>query len=349
MKKIISILILIALGAIIFLQLSANKETSENRIYHYDKQKPITIHADKIKSEPIEINEEYTGAFMANKDARINSDIQGNIIKYFVDAGSVVKKGEPLVQLDGALLQLQIDAIDVKIEGLETDAKRYKTLTDAEAIQGVKLEKTLMGLKAAKIQRSTLVEKMSKTTIYAPFSGVVTMKMSEVGSFAAPGVPLLMLTDITELKFMVNVSEHNLDLFKENNTYKIKVDVLPNLELTGVVTSVGSKGNKGNSFPIQFEVENTKDLKIKANMFGKVVIDDTGMKSGITILASSIVGSDKAPKVYLVKDQKAILTEVKIAKRLKNKVVIADGLKEGDEIVTSGFINLFDGANVIVK
>jgi len=349
MKNLFSILILVALGAIIFIQLTTNKEISENRIYHYDKQKPIVIHADKVKTMPIDIKQEFTGTFMANKDARINSDLQGKIEQFFVDAGSVVRKGQPLVKLDDALLKLQLEAIEVKIEGLETDVKRYTVLNDAEAIQGVKLEKTLMGLKAAKIQRNTLLEKINKTTINAPFDGVVTMKMSEVGSFAAPGVPLLMLTDISELKFMVNVSERNLDLFKLNNTYKIAVDVLPNLELTGVVTSVGSKGNKGNSFPIQFEVDNTKDLKIKANMFGKVMIDDEGLKDGITILASSIVGSDIEPYVYLVKEGKAVLTPIKIARRIQNKVVVASGLNEGDVIVTSGFINLFDGANVIVS
>jgi len=349
MKKIIGILILIALGAVIFVQLKSNKTLSENRVYHYDKEKPIAVHTAKITSSSINVKQEFTGTFDAHKDARINSDLQGKIVQFYVDAGSVVKKGQALVKLDDALLKLQLQAIDVNIEGLETDEKRFQTLTDAEAIQGVKLEKTQMGLKAAKIQRSTLLEKIKKTTINAPFSGIVTMKMSEVGSFAAPGVPLLMLTDISELKFTVNVSESKLDLFKLKETYKVQVDAYPNLDVTGVVTSVGSKGNMGNSFPIQLEMDNTKDLKIKSKMFGKLLIDGSGDTKGITILASSIVGSDKQPSVYVVTDGKAILKPVKIAQRIQNKVVIASGIKEGDVIVTSGFINLFDGANIIVK
>ena len=349
MKKIIGILILVALGAVIFIQLKSNKTLSENRVFHYDKEKPITVHTAKVSASSIDVKQDFTGTFDANKDARINADLPGKIVQFYVDAGSVVKKGQALVKLDDALLKLQLQAIDVKIEGLETDERRFQILTDAEAIQGVKLEKTQMGLKAARIQRNTLLEKIKKTTINAPFSGVVTMKMSEVGSFAAPGVPLLMLTDISELKFTVNVSESKLGLFKLKETYKVQVDAYPNLEVTGVVTEVGNKGNMGNSFPIQLKMKNTKDLKIKSKMFGKLLIEGSGDTKGITILASSIVGSDKEPNVYVVNDGKAILKPVKIEQRIKNEVVIASGLNEGDVIVTSGFINLFDGANIIVK
>lgn len=349
MKKIISILILIALFAIIIVQLKSNKDVAENRVYQYDKEKVIIVHTEQLKSVNIDAQQLFTGVFEANKDAKINADLQGKITRFYVDEGSVVKKGQSLVKLDDALLRLQLESVNVQIEGFEADEKRYLVLTEANAIQGIKLEKTQMGLKAARIQKNTLLEKISKTTIKAPFNGIVTMKMSEVGSFAAPGMPLLMLTDISDLKFTVNVAESNLDLFQLNESYKIQVDAYPNLDLVGVITSVGSKGNMGNSFPIQFELKNTKDMKIKSKMFGKVNIDEIQNKQGITIPASAIIGSDKAPTVYVVKKGKAVLQTIVIAKRIKNKIVVAKGLKEGDIIVTNGFINLFDGANVSSK
>ena len=349
MKKITGILILVALLAIVIIQLNTNKNISENRIYHYDKEKEIIIQADEIKLADVDAQYLFTGTFEANKDAKINADIQGKIIRYYVDEGSVVRKGDLLVQLDAALLRLQLDAVNVQIEGFEADEKRYLTLTEADAIQGVKLEKTQMGLKAAIIQRKTLLEQIRKTSIKAPFEGIVTMKMSEVGSFAAPGVPLLMLTDISELKFTVNVSESNLGLFQLDSTYKIQADTYPGEDFSGVVTSIGSKGNMGNSFPVHLEMKNTKDLKIKSKMFGKVVLNVGKNTQGITIAASTLIGSGLEPKVYLVKEGKAVLKEISIARRIKSSVVVAEGLKEGDVIVTNGLINLFDGANVRVK
>ncbi len=345
MKNIINILILLALVALIVLKLKENKEIVADRVYHFDKEQPINVHTQKLSIGSD--NEEYliTGNFMPNRDARINAEMQGKITAIYVDAGSVVKKGQKLIKLDASLMELQLKTLDVKIEGLEADVKRFKILTEADAIQGVQLEKVELGLKAAKSERATVLEKISKTGIYAPFSGVITMKMTEVGSFAAPGMPLLQLTDINKLKFTINVPEDDLSLFKLNHTYPIKVDAFPELDLSGKTTMIGSRGNMGNSFPVQFEVKNTSDQKIKSGMFGKLLLEQSNAEN-IVVAASSIVGSNVQPKVYVVSDGKAVLRDVVIEKRVGNKAVIASGLNAGDEIVTSGFINLFDGANI---
>jgi membrane fusion protein (multidrug efflux system) len=349
MKKIINILILVALVVIVIVQLKGNKSIAENRVYHYDKDQAIIVNALKLKTAVIDAEYQFTGTFDADREGKINADVPGKIVKYYVDQGSVVKKGQTLVQLDDALLQLQLQAVNVQIEGFEADEKRYQILSDADAIQGVKLEKTKMALKAAIIQKKTLQTKISKTTIKAPFDGVVTMKMSEIGSFAAPGLPLLILTDIERLKFKINVAEADLNLFTMNETYHIISDVYPEIELVGKVVSVGSKGNMGNSFPIEFAVENTDNLKIKSKMFGKVKLKDASKQEVIIMPSSAIIGSDIEPNVFVISNGKAILKPIKISKRIQNDVIISSGLKDGDVIVTSGFINLFDGANVTVR
>ncbi|MBL1279812.1 MAG: efflux RND transporter periplasmic adaptor subunit [Fluviicola sp.] len=348
MKKTISILTLLALVAIVIVQLLANKAVSENRIYYYDKEKAIIVQAQKIEFEQINHAYEFTGTFAANKDARINADVQGKIMKYYVSEGSEVVKGQMLVKIDDELLQLQLKTINVTIEGLETDVKRFTILSEADAVEAVKLEKVENGLKAAKIQKQILITKISKTTVRAPYKGIVTMKMSEIGSFASPGVPLLTLTDIAALKFTVNVSESDLELFQSGSSHKINADAFPSMDITGTVVSIGSKGNRGNSFPVQFEVNN-KNLKIKSNMFGKVTLDRSNSGKSIVIPTSSIIGSDIAPKVYLIQDGKVSQHSITVVNRFNNKAVVGKGLKEGDLIVTSGFINLFDGANVIVN
>jgi multidrug efflux pump subunit AcrA (membrane-fusion protein) len=67
------------------------------------------------------------------------------------------------------------------------------------------------------------------------------------------------------------------------------------------------------------------------------------------IASSAIVGTNIKPQVYIVKQGKAILCDITISKRIGNKVIVDKGLTEGDVIVTNGFINLFDGANVSIK
>ena len=349
MKKIIWIIAGVAVVGMMMFKLLSNKKTTENRIYQYDKEKPISVSVDTIRLQNIVDAGNYTGTFEPNKETKISADIQGKINAVLVDVGSYVSKGQTLIQLDNSLLKLQLQTVEVQIEGLEDDVNRYTILTEADAVQGVQLEKARLGLKSAKVQRATLLEQISKTSIKAPFNGVVTAKLNEEGGFAAPGVPLLQITDISTLRFTVNVPENDLIQFQNNQTYKINADVFPDVSLSGKVSMIGSKANMGNSFPIQFQVANTKNLSIKSGMFGKVNLSDSKQEQGILIPTSAIIEENEIVKVYLIKNGKAVMQAITTSKTIGNKTLVSSGLNENDIIVTNGFINLFDGANISIK
>lgn len=348
-KKVLYVIIPLAIIAIVVIKLKNNKEITQSKVYQYDKEEDINVQADTLKMQNITAEYVYSGTFEPNKETKISTEIQGKINVVLVDVGSVVSKGQPLVQLDNSLLKLQLQTIEVQIEGLEADVNRYTILAKADAIQGVQLEKAELGLKSAKVQRATLLEQINKTTIKAPFNGVVTAKLSDEGAFAAPGVPLLQITDITNLKFTVNVPENELSQFKLNQNYAVSADAYSEITLTGKATMIGSKANMGSSFPIQFSVNNTSDLKIKSGMFGKVNLKNEIQEQSIIIPASSIVGTANQQQVYLIKNGKAVLHNITISKKIQNKAVVSSGLNAGNVIVTNGFINLFDGANITVK
>ncbi|MBS1760133.1 MAG: efflux RND transporter periplasmic adaptor subunit, partial [Bacteroidetes bacterium] len=339
----------VAVVGMMMFKLLSNKKTTENRIYQYDKEKPISVSVDTIRLQNFVDAGNYTGTFEPNKETKISADIQGKINAVLVDVGSYVSKGQTLIQLDNSLLKLQLQTVEVQIEGLEDDVNRYTILTEADAVQGVQLEKARLGLKSAKVQRATLLEQISKTSIKAPFNGVVTAKLNEEGGFAAPGVPLLQITDISTLRFTVNVPENDLVQFQNNQIYKISSDVYPDISLSGKVIMTGSKANLGNSFPVQFQVANTNNLTIKSGMFGKVSLSETKQEQGILIPTSAIIEENEIVKVYLIKNGKAVMQAITTSKTIGNKTLVSSGLKENDIIVTNGFINLFDGANISIK
>lgn len=383
MKKVLYILIPLALIAAIVLRLKKNKEQVQQNVYTYDKTQPIHIEAETLILSDIDAGFSYSGTFEAFKEVKISAETQGKINALYADAGSYVKKGQILAKLDDVLLTQQLNALNVQIEniksefdiqlqanqiqidGFEADKKRYSVLAAADAIQGVQLEKTELQLKTAQNQRKTilqqsalknleaqknlLVEQINKTTIYAPFNGIVTAKLTELGAYAAPAVPLLQITDISQLKFTINVPENDLALFKLNKTYSVTADAYPETILSGKTTMVGSKANIGNSFPIQLTLNNTGDSKIKAGQFGKIKGGENTSEKGIIIPASAIVGTAEQTQVYIVKDNKAVLKNIIVSKRMDNKALVSNGLSIGDSLVTKGFISLFDGANVLVK
>lgn len=349
MKKALYIIVPVMLFALVVIRLMNNKETARQQVYQYNKEETVNVKADTLHMENVDADYSFSGTFEPNKETKLSAEIQGKINAVLVDAGSNVKKRQPLLQLDNALLKLQLQSVEVQIEGLEADVNRYTILTKADAVQGVLLEKAELGLKSAKVQRNTMLEQISKTTITAPFEGVVTAKLTEVGAYAAPGIPLLQVTDISQLKFTVTVSEADLNLFNTNTNYNVEADAFPEIVLSGKATLIGSRANAASSFPVQFTIENTPDLAIKAGMFGKVMLAERKGGERMVIPASAMVGSSVHPQVYLVENGKAVLKDITVSKRSENKAVVSAGLKEGDVMITGGFINLFEGANVNVK
>lgn len=348
LKKILYITIPVVLLGLVVVRLKKNKELAKTNIVQFNKEAAIAVIADTVVLQEVQFPSTFSGTFEPNLETKLSAELQGKINAVFVDVGDFVQKGQPLIQLDNSLLKLQLEGIEVQIEGLELDVRRYTILTKADAIQGVQLEKTLLALKAAKIQKATLAEQIQKTNIKAPFSGVVTAKLTEQGAFAAPGLPLLQITDIAVLKFTINIPETDLALFQIGKSYTITPDVMQNELINGKMYMVGSKANAGNSYAIQFKINNT-DLSLKAGMFGKVIVKNNRSAKGIFIPSSAIIGSATNPQVYVVKNGKAIKQDVLIQSTLQNQVLLESGIVAGDVIVVNGFINLYDGANVTIK
>ncbi|MBN1985453.1 MAG: efflux RND transporter periplasmic adaptor subunit [Prolixibacteraceae bacterium] len=349
LKKIIYIVAILALIAFTVFKLKSNKETTENRVYQYDEEKPISVQAIPVIASDSQSEYTFSGVFEANRESKLSADLQGKVTAVFVEMGSVVQKGQPLVQLDNTLLKLQLQSVEIQIQGLEADVSRYEVLAAADAIQGVQLEKAILGLKTANVQKATLEEQIQKTTIRAPFNGIVTAKLTEEGAFAAPGVPLLQLTDILNLKFVVNVPDNEVSKFHEAQICQVSIDVYPGLLLSGKVAMVGSKANMGNSYPVHLALKNTDDLKIKSGMFGKVTVKTDANNHRISIPASAMVGTSLQPQVYVVKNGRAVLQNITVTGRVNDKVIVQEGVSEGDKIVTTGFINLFDGAKITIN
>lgn len=275
MKKILSylipaIILVVIFGGIAF-KLKKNKAISEERVFHSEPAEAAAPISSGVATTPKETSALlFTGTFEPNRETKISAETAGKINQITVDAGSIVSKGQTLVQLDHSLLRLQLESLDVQIEGLSADVNRYSILAKADAVQGVQLEKAVLGMKAAQVQRATILEQIAKTTIKAPFGGVVYAKLNEVGGFAAPGVPLLHLLEISPLKFTINVPESDLKYFSIGQTYNITADAFPEKRLSGKVSMIASKANLGNSFPVQFTVNNFSNHALRAGMFGKI-------------------------------------------------------------------------------
>ena len=348
MKKYIYILLGIAVVAIVVFQLMSNKSEAAAKIYHTDKNAPIEIGVYRVDSKEVHYETEFSGTFEANREVKINAAIQGKIKEILVDEGATVHKNQALIKLDHSLLKLKLEAIELKIGNSESDVQRFSVLSEAQAIEGVKLEKAQLALASAKIERKILRDKISKSTIRAPFSGVITNQFTEIGAFAAPLRPLLQLTDIERLRFTIFVSEMDVGRFTVGKEYPVIPDSETSLVLQGEITSVGSQSTPAGSYPVKFLITNVSTDKIKSGMFGRVKIKQTSDEKGFYIPATLIRGGEEDPSIYKVQNGKAVLKKVIIKKKVSDKLLISKGVNSDDLLISKGFVNLFDGANVTI-
>ena len=339
----------VAVVALVFVRLAHNKRTAESLVYQYNSEQPVSVAVDTMRLEPLGEARSYVGLFEPDRESKVSAEVQGKIAEVLVNVGSHVSQGQPLVQLDHALLRLQLQGVEVQISGLQSDVDRYTVLAKADAVQGVQLEKAELGLRAAQVQRATLQEQIAKTTIRAPFAGIITAKFNEAGAFAAPGVPLVQLTDIATLRFTVSVPEADITGFKEGQIWRVTAAALPGIPLEGTVVLVGAKADPANNYPVQLRVKNTAGGHIRAGMFGRVYLHEGERKNGVLLATSAVMMEEGRAEVYVVKDGKAARHAVSTGTHVGDRLEITHGLAPGDVVVTAGFIDLRDGANVVVQ
>jgi RND family efflux transporter MFP subunit len=348
MKRISSIFIIVGILAVIIIQLAKNKTQAENRVFIYDKETVIPVFGEVVSDKGNAINKSYSGVFEAINEVKISADIQGKITKIFVEEGVKIKKGQALVKIDDAMLQLQLNVLETKLDGLLKDEKRYENLTRQDAIPGITLEKTQNAIATLKAEKKSILEQINKTTVVAPFDGVITMKFCEIGGFASPAIPLFEIINQSDLKFVINVPEEALSLFSDKQDYAIRTNNSETSSIAAKLSQVSVKGGIGNSFKVEFSVE--KQEAIKAKMIGDLFFSSEFSNSNVvTISSKAIIGSESRPEIYRVENGRAVRTPISIGSRNGDVISVTQKIKVGDTIITGGFINLFDNANVTVK
>ena len=345
MKKILIYIIPLALVAMVAVKLVSNKKTTQERVYVYDKEQSLPVFAVKVSEGELGNERSFSGVIEPIRESKISAEVQGKVTRVAVEVGQRVGANQLLVQQDVALLQLQLKSAEVQKGGLEADLKRYRVLVENEAIQGIQLEKTELALAALEVQIATLKEQIDKSSIRAPFSGIVTAKLTEMGDFAAPGKPLIQVTELSKIKLTIQVPEKDLVYFQSGSSQAVKIASLSG-EFPAKVTLVGSRGSIGNSFPVELTFENTADFSVKAGMFGEVTVKAETNSKGVILPASALVGSELNPQVYVIQDGKAKLQTVEIVQRVGDQLILKRGIKSGDVVITGGLVNVFEGANV---
>lgn len=344
------IIILVGIGflALIVVKLMSNKQKVADKIYIHDMEAAVLVEEITPTMHNFESSFSFLGTFEPIRQNLIGSDAQGKIIRLSIEEGDKVSKGQIIAKIDDEMLQLQLENAEVALEGQKNDDRRYSNLEKDNVISGMQVEKTKLGVRSAEIQLKQVQKQLRSTNITAPFSGVITKKLVDLGSVIGSGTPLVEITDISSLKLTVSVPERDILKFKMNNSVVVKADIYGNRSFSGKVTYISVQADKSHNFKVQIEVKNDK-RDLMAGMYGSVSLANSQSVYALAIPRKALVGSSKKPQVYVIRNGKAILTSFNAGTSDGEFIEVIDGISKSDKIVIKGQVNLQNNSNVKTK
>jgi membrane fusion protein, multidrug efflux system len=319
----------------------------------------VKAHVVVVQKAVLPIIATAPGGVIAEQQAQIASRLMGFIREMNVHEGQSVVAGQRLFTVDPTDIQGQISQAraglaqaEAALADAKTDYKRFGNLYKEEAIPKLQWDKVRLQYQVAQQQAAaaragldTAAAQMHYATVTAPFAGIITQKMANVGDLAAPGRPVLMLENPSRLQVQTNVSS---DIFAH-----LKLGDSVSLEVGQTGTAVS--GKIARLVPAADPATHTYLVKID-------LPQDSGLKSGMYVLAAFAVGQREGVRVpqsavldragitgVFVVDAQGIAhyRMVRVGETSDGQVEIEAGLTPGERVATSGTAKLESGDKIV--
>ncbi|MCQ2084288.1 MAG: efflux RND transporter periplasmic adaptor subunit [Bacteroidaceae bacterium] len=344
MKKITGTAIVVVIVAGAAYLLYANKANIRQQAQEVaDAGSDVMVRTMKVQSENYSHDFTSNGVTAALTELNFVSDVQGRVVRIAVEKGSVVRKGDVLLEIDKELLQADYNANKAAYDALKKDEQRFARSNEAGGVTSQQLDNIRTQLAAAESRLTVSAKRLADATVKAPLSGKVNMRYVEPGSLIAPNTPLFDIVDDSRLKLTCNVPESRVRMLTKGQKVTV-VGGTPEREYSGEISFIGIKTDRGLNYPVEIVLDRDENLQI--GMYMKVMFTQTAQTGSILVPRKAIVGSAKAANVYLVRDGKAVMRQVQLGDMVGDRVEILSGLDENDEIIVAGLMNVADGTAV---
>jgi HlyD family secretion protein len=260
--------ILIGIGALLLLWIVG-------AIINSKREKPIPVTTDKAVKRTIVQTVSATGKIQPETEVKISPEVAGEIIELPVDDGMAVKKGDLLVKIKPdsykALVEQQEASISsAKATNLQQKATMLKAEQDLKRADDMYEKKTisiqeynaaqaaydvakntyessLHEIERAQAGSSQAHDQLSKTTIYSPIDGTVTILNSKLGErlvatgqFA--GTEVMRVADLGHMEARVDVNENDVVNVKVGDKASVKIDAYGDRRFHGTVHQIANTG-----------------------------------------------------------------------------------------------------------
>ena len=310
-------------------------------------QQQVELPAQLVETAPLAMSDisrelAFSTTLQGWQTLNVAPSLTGKIEHIYVEVGTTVGAGANLVRMD----QNQYTTTKLTYTNLGVEMQRMESLRESGAVSQQTYDQTRLSYEQT---RESLDFLEKNTYVKAPFAGVISAKNYEDGELYS-GQPILILTQIDKLKALVAIPETYFPLFKPGMKLSLTTDIYPDKTFPATVEIVYPTIDPStHTFQCKIVIPNGKNL-LRPGMYVTTTIG-LGKANALVIpyqAVEKLVGANDR-YVFIVEDGHAKRVTVTLGQRFDQDIeIIADEIKEGVEVVTTGQHKLVDGVKVNV-
>ena len=313
----------------------------------------INVEVEEVAPESFTQTIPLTGVVQAMQDVTVSAEESGVVRRIVRDKGTDVRAGQALLRLDDQILAAQVQTAAAQAELAREVWERRRRLYEEDGIGSeVSYLEAKYGAEQAEGSLIALQERLARTTITAPITGILDQRLVEVGTMVSPGTPVARVVQIDPVKILAGVPERFALDVSPGAQASIEFDVLEGERFDGTITYVGATVDPGSrTFPIELTLPNPGQ-RIKPEMVANIRVVQRVLENAIVIPQDAMVRVESGYVVYVAEGEgstaSASARPVTVEATQANQVVISEGLVQGERLVVVGQQQIADGDQVRV-
>lgn len=320
---------------------------------------PVTVSTIHATNEAWQPQFKAVGSLRAVRGVDLASEISGLVRSVHFKSGDEVKAGQLLVQLNADPDIAQLHALEAEADLAEITYERDKKQIEAQAISQSTLDSASADLKSKQAQVTQQAAVVAKKSIRAPFAGRLGISSVNPGQYVNSGEKIVTLQSLDSIFIDFSLPQQELSLVSKGQTAVVIIDAYPGKTFTGKITAINPKVDPG-SRNVQVEaVIANPGRELLPGMYATLEVLYGAAQHYLTLPRTAVTFNPYGETVYLVEEKgtdkagKKTLTVrqtfVTLGPARGDQVAVLSGVKEGDQVVTSGQLKIKNNSVVIIN
>ena len=308
-------------------------------------QMPVAVVVAPVRVERLAFELEALGTALANESVDVTAKVANQVTKVRFDEGQQVRRGDVLVELDGAQARADLAVAEAALAESRSQYQRSRELYTTKVLSDAQIEQIEATFKANEARVASARSRLGDTVVRAPFAGRVGLRRISVGSLISPGTVITTLDDTSSIKLDFTIPETFVSAVQTGLKIVARSVSYPDESFEGAVSSIDTRVDPATrSVTVRALLPNPKGL-LKPGMFLTVRLS-RGAVDAVMVPEEALVPEQGDMFVFVVSDGVAEKRPVRIGQRRVGDVQVVEGLAEGELVVTEGTQKLRDGAAV---